>query len=414
MGLQGQEMPDATALAKCLVMVMAGGEGQRLYPLTKRRAKPAVRFAGAYRIIDFTLSNCINSGLRRIHLLAQYASTSLLSHVRRGCGRLLSEELGEGLEVLPPQRMAGDRWYAGTADAVFQNLYVLQQQRPDLVVLLSGDHAYKMDYRPMIAYHLAKKAALTISALAVPKQEAQHLGVLTTDADGRVVDFQEKPAQPKTIPGRPEESLVNMGVYVWDTRALAQEVSRDATQDSSHDFGRDIIPAMVQRGEAVYAYEFVDPRTGEPAYWRDIGTIESYWESHMDLLAVTPRLDLYDQTWPLYTARGRYPPAKTVLGRQAVVSDSLLSEGCVVSGAQVERSILSPGVRVGEGAEVVESIIFDDVEIGPRARIYRAIIDEQTRIPEGYAIGHDPVQDARRFVVLASGITVVPVGAVFD
>ncbi|MCX7599628.1 MAG: glucose-1-phosphate adenylyltransferase [Armatimonadetes bacterium] len=414
MSPQGREMPDVTTLAKCIVMVMAGGEGQRLYPLTKRRAKPAVRFAGAYRIIDFTLSNCVNSGLRRIYLLAQYASTSLFSHVRRGCARLLSEELGEGVEILPPQRMAGDRWYAGTADAVFQNLYLLQQERPDLVVLLSGDHAYKMDYRPMIAHHLRKKAALTISALAVPKKEAQHLGVLATDQEGRVVDFHEKPAEPRTIPGRPEESLVNMGVYVWDTRALVQEVSRDATQESSHDFGRDIIPAMVKRGEAVYAYEFVDPRTGEPAYWRDIGTIESYWESHMDLLEVTPKLDLYDQAWPLYTARGHHPPAKTVLGKQAQVSDSLLCEGCVVSGGQVERSVLSPGVRVGEGAVVVESIIFDDAEIGPGAYIYRAIIDEKLKIPEGYTIGTDPAQDAKRFVIIPSGITVVPVGAVFD
>lgn len=410
----GPDTAHSIALSRCLVMVMAGGEGQRLYPLTKRRAKPAVRFGGAYRIIDFTLSNCINSGLRRIYLLAQYASTSLLGHLRRGCARLLSEELGEGLEILPPQRMASDRWYAGTADAVFQNLYVLQQERPDLVVLLSGDHAYKMDYRPMIAYHLSKGAALTIAALSVPKHEGRNFGVLTTDAEGKVVDFQEKPADPQPLADRPEECLVNMGVYVWNTRALAHEVSRDATQGSSHDFGKDIIPAMVKRGEAVYAYEFVDQRTGRPAYWRDIGTIESYWESHMDLLAANPKLDLHDQSWPLYTARGHYPPAKTVLGRKAVVSDSLLCEGCVVAGGYVERSVLSPGVQVGEGAEVVESIIFDDVRIGAGARIYRTIIDERLQIPDGYTIGHDRAQDAKRFVTTPSGITIVPVGAVFD
>jgi len=414
MGHPARGTPDVAAFGRCLVMVMAGGEGQRLYPLTKRRAKPAVRFGGAYRIIDFTLSNCINSGLRRIYLLAQYASTSLLNHVRRGCGRLLSEELGEAVEVLPPQRMAGNRWYAGTADAVFQNLYVLQEERPDLVVLLSGDHAYKMDYRPMIAYHLSKKAALTVATVAVPKEEGRNLGVLTTDGEGHVISFEEKPAEPQTLADRPQECLVNMGVYVWDTRMLAQEVARDATQDSSHDFGKDIIPAMVRRGEAVYAYEFVEPETGKPAYWRDIGTIESYWESHMDLVAVTPGLDLYDETWPLYTARGHYPPAKTVLGRHAVVSDSLLCEGCVVSGGLVERSILSPGVRVGEGAEVVESIVFDDVDIGPGARIYRAIIDEKLRIPQGYTIGHDRARDAKRFVTGPSGITVVPAGAVFE
>jgi glucose-1-phosphate adenylyltransferase len=398
----------------CLVIVMAGGQGQRLYPLTKRAAKPAVRFAGAYRIIDFTLSNCLNSGLKRMYVLAQYGSTSLLRHLRRGWGRLLTDDLGEFLEVLPPQQMFGDHWYAGTADAIFQNLYVLQQERPDMVVLLSGDHAYKMDYRPMIARHVETEAKLTIASLAVPVENGKNLGVVTVDDEGRVVEFQEKPPNPQAAQGRPDECMVNMGVYVWDTRTLVQEVAADAKADSSHDFGQDIIPSMVKRREAVYAYEFVDARTGKPAYWRDIGTLESYWETHMDLVSVLPELDLYDQAWPLYTAHSPYPPAKTVLGERAAVLDSLVCDGCVVSGARVERSVLSPGVRVGEGAEILESIVFDDVVVGPGARIKRAVIDEGLHIPEGCEIGYDAANDARRFVVGPGGITVVPAGAVLD
>jgi glucose-1-phosphate adenylyltransferase len=405
--------PEAEA-KRCLVIVMAGGQGQRLYPLTRRSAKPAVRFAGGYRIIDFTLSNCLNSGMKRLYVLAQYGSMSLLRHLRRGWGRLLSDDLGEFLEVLPPQQIVGDHWYAGTADAIFQNLYVLQQERPDVVVLLSGDHAYKMDYRPMVRRHLEAGAKLTIASLAVPIEHGKTLGVMTVDEAGQVIEFAEKPDDPKAVPGRPEECLVNMGVYVWDTRALAQEVAADARNDSSHDFGKDIIPSMVERGEGVYAYEFVDQRTGKPAYWRDIGTLESYWSTHMDLVSVLPELDLYDQTWPLYTAHSTYPPAKTVLGHRAQLLDSLVCDGCVVSGAKVERSVLSPGVRVGEGAEIVESIIFDDVVVGPGARIYRGVIDEGMVIPDGFEIGYDAEADAKRFVVGPGGITVVPAGAALD
>lgn len=401
------------ALKRSIVMVLAGGQGQRLFPLTMRRAKPALRFGGAYRMIDFTLSNCVNSGLRRIYVLAQFAATSLMRHLRRGWVHLLADDLGEHIEVLPPQYMSGDRWYAGTADAVFQNLRVLQDERPALVVLLSGDHAYKMDYRRMIAYHLAKSASLTMAALAVPREKACQLGVMGVDASGRVVEFAEKPSDPKPAPGRPDEAMSNMGVYVWDTRVLAEYLTQDAKQQTEHDFGRNIIPAMVQEGERVYAYEFVDPRANRPAYWRDIGTLENYWESHMDLVALVPELDLYDQDWPLYTARGHYPPAKTVLGSQTHLADSLLCEGCVVSGARVERSVLSPGVRVHEGAEVVESILMDEVVVGPSARVRRAVLDEHLQVPADCEIGLDRDKDERRFVVSPGGVTVAPAGVVF-
>ncbi len=397
-----------SAIRSSLVMVLAGGQGQRLYPLTRRRAKPAVRFAGGYRMIDFTLSNCVNSGLRRIYVLAQYAATSLLRHLRRGWMRLFADELGEFLDVLPPQRIASDGWYLGTADSIFQNLFILQEIRPDYVVLLSGDHAYKMDYRPMLAYHLEKGADLTIAALEVPIERGRELGVMHIDEDGRVVEFLEKPAQPPPLPGREDVCLVNMGVYIWTTEALAREVARDATQPTEHDFGRNIIPSMVLRQAPVYAYLFRDPRTGQPAYWRDIGTVDMYWQANMDLVSPQPPLELHDPTWPLYTAYHPLPPAKISGGD---VRDSLISPGCIIDGAQVVRSVLSPGVRVLEGAEVVESIIFDNTVIGRGAKIRRAIIDEGLRIPDGMQIGINHEEDRRRFMVTESGITVVPQGA---
>jgi glucose-1-phosphate adenylyltransferase len=399
-------------LPRTVAMVLAGGQGQRLYPLTKRCAKPALRFAGCYRLIDFTLSNCLNSGLRRIYVLAQYAATSLLRHLRQGWTPLLPDVLGECLEVLPPQRLARDRWYAGTADAIYQNLLVLQQERPELVVLLSGDHVYKMDYRPMIAYHFSRQAVLTIATVPVPLEKARQLGVLQVDKQGRVRSFSEKPADPQPAPGRPGECLVNMGVYVWNTRTLARYVARDATSHSSHDFGKDIIPALLQAGEAVFAYEFTDPQSGRPAYWRDIGTLQSYWESHMDLLAPAPELDLYDASWPLYTARPPYPPAKSLGGDDTRLVDSLVCDGCLVAG-RVLRSVLSPGVRIGEGAEVIESVLLDGVTVGPGARVVRAVVDEGLAVPPGFALGGQPERDRRRFVVTPEGLTVAPAGATF-
>jgi len=398
------------------VMVLAGGEGQRLHPLTSARAKPGVRFGGAYRMIDFTLSNCVNSGLRRIHLLTQYASTSLTRHVRRTWSSRLSDDMDEFVDFVPPQRLFADRWYAGTADAIFQNLFILQEERPEAVVLLSGDHAYKMDYGTMLDYHNEVQADLTLAALTVPRESATQLGVLHADETGRVVDFLEKPADPPGVPGRPDLALANMGVYIWRTRALAEMVSADARTNSTHDFGRDIIPAMVAQQRPVYAYEFADPARSPHPYWRDIGAIESYWQAHMDLVAPVPELDLYDESWPMYTYQAPLPPAKVISGadfRPAHVSDSLLSAGCIVCGAQVTRSVLSPAVRVDPDAEVNESILMDDVLVGAGAALHRVIVDEGVHIPPGYRIGYDPEEDARRFVV-ASGITVVPKRVVLD
>lgn len=400
-----------------IVMVLAGGEGQRLHPLTSGRAKPGVRFGGAYRMIDFTLSNCVNSGLRRILLLTQYASSSLTRHVRSAWAAHLSDEMGEYVDLVSPQRIFADRWYAGTADAIFQNMFILQEERPDYVLVLSGDHAYKMDYSRLLAFHQEKQASLSISCLTVPRLEARQLGVLKVDGEGRVVDFLEKPDDPPGLPDNPEYALANMGVYAWSTPALVEEVSADARLASSHDFGRDLIPAMVAAGKRVYAYPFVAAGRGPQDYWRDIGTLESYWQAHMDLVAPIPELDLYDSTWPIYTHSPSLPPAKVVCGpdfSECAVRNSLLSSGCIASGAEVCRSVLSPRVRVNSGAEVFESIILDEVIVGENARLNRVIVDEGVVIPPGYRIGFEAEEDEARFVVAGQGIVVVPRRVILD
>lgn len=400
--------------ADVLVMVLAGGEGQRLHPLTRRRAKPAVRFGGSYRMIDFTLSNAVNSGCRRLYLLTQFAASSLHKHVRRGWVPLLRDELGEFIEVVPAQRMAGDRWYAGTADAIYQNLFLLQEERPGLVLILSGDHAYKMDYREMIRRHLETEATLTIACLKLPLSECTQLGVLQVDAERRVVGFQEKPPHPRPLPDDPAHALVSMGVYVWDTRELVKRVADDATHDTSHDFGKDIIPRMVAEGAAVYAHHFAHAPGGGEAYWRDIGTIDAYWRANMELVDVVPELNLYDRDWPIYSASEQLPPAKTVHGELSAVTDTLLSAGCIVSGARVHRSILSPGVYVHRGADIAESIILDGAEIGRDARLFRAVVDEGVRIPDGFTIGVDRAADEKRFMVSESGVAVAPHGIIIQ
>lgn len=401
-------------LRESVAMILAGGEGQRLYPLTRLRAKPAVRFGGSYRIVDFTLSNCLNSGLRRIFLMAQYASTSLQRHVSAAWSSLLAEELGEFVEILPPQRLFADRWYASTADAVFQNLMVLQELRPRRVFLLSGDHVYRLDYARLLAYHEEVGAELTIACVPRPREEARQLGVLEVAGDGRVLGFEEKPSDPAPMPNNPAYALVNMGVYLWNTETLVRQVADDATTHSSHDFGKDILPRMVADQAPVYAFFFRRPDSGEPGYWRDIGTLDSYWETALDLVGPLPQLDLYDPHWPILGSRLRQPPAKCVAGEGLAVVDSLLSAGCIISGGRVTSSILSPGVQVLAGAEVSESIVMDEVVIGQGARLHRAIIDEGVRVPAGYEIGQDPEMDRRRFVVTQGGITVVPSGAMLD
>jgi len=401
-------------MRRTLAMVMAGGQGMRLYPLTQRRAKPAVRFGGDYRMIDFTLSNCVNSSLRRIHILAQFAASSLNRHIRRGWIPMFCEELGEYVNLVPPQRIAADRFYAGTADAIYQNLFILQEERPSRVFLLSGDHAYKMDYARMLSFHEQCGAELTIACLKVPRQEATDLGVVAVDGMWRIVEFEEKPSQPRSLPDDPDHCLVNMGVYVWNTAMLVQCVCDDATSHTSHDFGRDILPRLVAKGVPVYAYNFVDPKTGQPAYWRDIGTIDSYWQANMDLAEVTPELDLYDREWPIYTYKGQHPPAKTVHPELTSINQSLLSGGCIVSGATLAKSILSPGVYLHRGAEVTESILMDGVEVGRGARLHRVIADEGVTIPDGVQIGLDHEQDRKQFTVTDGGIVVVPQRAILQ
>ncbi len=402
-------MPAQMGDARPLAIVLAGGQGQRLAPLTNNMAKPAVRFGGCFRMIDFTLSNCINSGIRRIYVLTQYASSSLNQHIRKGWVPLFSDDLGELVEMIPPQRVFAQRWYAGTADAVFQNIALLQEERPDDVVLLSGDHAYKMDYSLMLKHHRETGAALTIACLPLPRQQCTQLGVLNTDADGRVHQFVEKSDDPPPMPDDETRSLVNMAVYVWNTEALVTHLSADARRDTSHDFGRDIIPAMVAADEPVFAYRFVAAGTGQSDYWRDIGTLASYWEAHMALLAAKPALPLDDRTWPIYTYRPVAAVAR-ICGEhpeQCCVRDAILSPGCVGVDAHITRSVLSPGVRI-HGARIDESVLMDNVIVEPGARIRRALVAEGVCIPADTVIGEDAEKDHRRFIVTDGGITVVP------
>ncbi|HCU35917.1 MAG TPA: glucose-1-phosphate adenylyltransferase [Armatimonadetes bacterium] len=407
---QGETMtPVRIDDSRPLAIVLAGGQGQRLAPLTNTMAKPAVRFGGCFRMIDFTLSNCINSGIRRIYILTQYASGSLNRHIRQGWVPLFSDDLGEVVELIPPQRVFAQRWYAGTADAVFQNIYFLQQERPEEVVLLSGDHAYKMDYSLMLEQHRETGAALTIACLPLPRQQCTQLGVLNTGPDGRVNQFVEKPEDPPPMPGDETRSLSNMAVYVWNTEALVSQLSADARRNTSHDFGKDIIPAMVAAGEPVYAYQFVAAGAGQPDYWRDIGTLAAYWEAHMALLSGSPALSLDDRTWPIYTYRPVTAVAR-ICGEhpdQCCVRDVILSPGCVSIDAQITRSVLSPGVKV-HGAVVDESVLMDDVVVEPGARVRRALVAEGVRIPANTVIGEDAEKDHRRFIVTDGGITVVP------
>ena len=399
-------------MKKVLGMILAGGKGERLYPLTKDRTKPAVPFGGIYRIIDFTLSNCVNSNIRRIHVLTQYKSISLNRHVQLGWN-LFSSQLGEFISLIPAQQRLDESWYKGTADAVFQNFYTLQEERPDLVVILSGDHVYKMDYNEMIRYHLEKEADLTVGTIQMPRGTSREFGVIEVDPDYRVVGFQEKPKHPRTLPGNPEAILASMGIYVFNTEMLVRRLIQDAKQKgSSHDFGRDVIPSMVPR-DKVCAFNFWDEERMEPKYWRDVGTLDAYWEANMDLVSIRPQFNLYDFQWPIHTYYSPFPPAKTVhseANRTGVAINSILSGGCIVSGARVEHSILGPNVQIHSYAEVTDSIILEGVSIGRRARIRRAIIDKGITVPEGMVIGFNLDEDRKRFTLSDTDIVVVPKG----
>jgi glucose-1-phosphate adenylyltransferase len=403
------------AVRRTVAMVLAGGQGERLSPLTRDRAKPAVPFGGIYRIIDFTLSNCMNSGIRRIHVLTQYKSYSLDRHIKQGWD-ILQREMGECVDVIPPQRRTGEGWYQGTADAVFQNIYTLEMERPDWVLILGGDHVYKMDYSEMLAAHITSGADLTVGCTEVPLGEATRMGVLSADHHGRVVRFEEKPVHPDPMTDNPGCALASMGIYVFNTNVLTREVVTDANGDTQHDFGKNIIPDMVRRGARVMTFPFRDRNSGTTKYWRDIGTLDSYYDANMDLVSVTPVFNLYDSEWPIRTYQPQAPPAKSVFrgdARQGEVLDSLVSNGCIISGARVEHSILGPRVFVHSWAHVEDAVIFDDVKIGRNVRVRRAIIDKGVEIPPGETIGHDLEKDRNRFTVTDNGVVVIPKGFTF-
>jgi glucose-1-phosphate adenylyltransferase len=382
-----------------------------LYPLTKDRAKPAVPFGGIYRIIDFTLSNCLNSGLRKIVVLTQYKSFSLDKHLRLGWN-IFNNELNEYIEQIPPQQRISDQWYQGTADAVYQNIYTLEKEQPEMVLILSGDHIYKMDYRSMALFHLENKADLTIACMEVPLNEGKRFGIIKTDEENRIVGFHEKPSEPIPSPNNPEVTLASMGIYLFNTTTLVKAIIDDAKQDTNHDFGKNIIPEMIG-SKRVYAYPFAEGTNNNLNYWRDIGTLDAYWEANMDLVRESPEFNLYDKDWPIRTHQEQNPPAKTTFkktlpGEQTdTILSSIVSGGCIISGAKVEGCILSPDVRVGTNSEIYDSIIMESVRIGENVKIRKAIIDKSVNIPDYMSIGYNREEDSKHFTVTDSGITVV-------
>ena len=391
-----------------LVILLAGGAGERLYPLTRDRAKPAVFFGGPYRIIDFTLSNCINSGLRRIFIATQYKSLSLNRHIRMGWS-LVSEELGEFVEILPPQKRVSEHWYQGTADAVYQNLYSIAQENPQHVIVLSGDHVYKMDYAKMLRFHNERGAAMTLAAIEIPIQEASRFGVLSVDEQDKVTGFVEKSKDAPSIPGSPDLALGSMGIYIFDTDVLLKALEADAVKPSSHDFGKDIIPALITE-LPTYAYRFYDENKKSSKYWRDIGTLDAFFDANMDLCGVDPEFNLYDPEWPMRTYQPQAPPAKFVFAeksRRGEALDSIISPGCIISGSRVTGSVLCPNVRVHSYGIIEQSMLMPGVRVGRHARIRRAIIDRDVLIPRGAVIGFNPEEDRMRHTVTDLGVVIV-------
>ena len=401
------------ATRETIALVMAGGRGSRLKQLTANTAKPAVPFGGKFRIIDFTLSNCINSGVRRVGVLTQYKSHALIRHLHQGWG-FLRGQFGEFIELLPAeQRTEIPSWYAGTADAVYQNIQFIREHQPAHVLILAGDHIYKMDYGQMLAQHVANKAKVTVGCLEVPLDEACDFGVMSVDSERRILSFDEKPEQPSPIPGRDDIALVSMGIYVFDARFLLDMLSRDAgVNESSHDFGRDVIPAAIREEAAVYAFPFRDLyNPGKQGYWRDVGTVDAYWRANLELTEVLPELNLYDEKWPIWTHPAQVAPAKFVLdkdGERGYAVDSLISGGCIISGAAVRRSILFVNSRVETGSEVDQSLLLPGVQVGRNCRIKRAIVDEDCVIPDDSVIGGDEGTPlSKMYHVTRSGITLV-------
>ncbi|MDQ6957583.1 MAG: glucose-1-phosphate adenylyltransferase [Mariprofundaceae bacterium] len=409
-------MPDITMqrhisklTSETLAIVLAGGRGSRLKALTDWRAKPAVPFGGKFRIIDFPLSNCINAGIRHISVVTQYKSHSLQRHLQRGWG-FLSGQFGEFIEVLSAQQRTGEGWYAGTADAIYQNLDIMRHYNPEYVLVLAGDHIYKMDYGKMVAAHAANGADITVGCIPVPLEEAGAFGVMDINDEGRIIEFAEKPDNPKPMPGDDEKSLASMGIYVFSTEYLRHHLMEDAKDEtSSHDFGKDIIPSAIKNAN-VFSFRFMNANTGAPGYWRDVGTIDAYWEANVDLANINPELDLYDNSWPIWTYQEQLPPAKFAFddeGRRGMAVDTMLSGGCLITGTIVRHSVLFSNVRIHSFSEVEDSVVLPDVEIRRGCRIRRCVIDKGARIPEETVIGEDPVEDAKRFYVSENGIVLV-------
>jgi len=394
-------------------MILAGGVGERLYPLTKAKAKPAVPFGGIYRIIDFTLSNCLHSGIRRIFVLTQHKSLPLDRHLWLGWSSLFRTELGEFLATVPPQQRLVREWYRGTADAVFQNIDLLSHERPKFVLILAGDHVYRMDYRAMLQFHLSKNAEVTIACTTVPIEDASRFGVMEVDENDRIIGFEEKPQKPKPLPNDPLHALISMGIYLFNTETLVRAVIQDAKRtDSDHDFGKNVIPSLVQQGAQVFAFNIRKELPPLFHYWQDIGTLDSYYEAHIELVSPNPSFPLHDDEWTIRTYLPPLPPA--VLKGDAVAKCCVVSPGCVIEeGAIVEHSILSPGVYIGKGAVVRRSILLHRVRVNERCRLEKVIVDEDVTIPQGEQIGVDLERDRRRFTVTERGVVIIPVGVAF-
>ncbi len=403
---------------KVLTFVMAGGKGERLFPLTRERTKPAVPFGGIYRIIDFTLSNCINSGLRKVCVLTQYKSSSLNHHLIKGWN-MLNSELGEYIDAVPAQQRIGESWYLGTADSIYQNLYLVNEELPEYVLILAGDHIYKMNYARMIESHRQERADLTVAVVEMQGNHTRNLGVFEVDEQMRVKGFEEKPDAPKTIPGKSGPVYASMGIYVFNRRTLIEELEEDAAmKESAHDFGKNLIPQMLRKQKKIFAYNFKELHTGRPGYWRDIGDIEAYYQANMDLVKVTPEFNLYDRDWPIRTCQEQFPPAKTLWSgeddkkRIGQALNSLIANGCIISGGLVNSSILSSAVRINSFSQVTDSILMEGVDVGRRAKVRRAIVDKNVKISQGALIGYNSAQDKKRFTVTESGIVVLPKGNV--
>lgn len=391
-----------------LTFILAGGKGERLNPLTRDRAKPAVPFGGIYRIIDFTLSNCVNSGLRRIFLLTQYKSFSLQRHLLEGWN-IYSNQLGEFIDIIPAQQRIGADWYKGTADAIFQNIYAIEDYNPKLILILAGDHVYKMDYRKIVDYHIERKADMTVGCIRMPKEESVNFGIIEVDSLNRVFGFQEKPQEPHTIPGTPDQIYGSMGIYLFNADVLLKELGVDAKRtDSDHDFGKNIIPQMIAKKMSVFAYQF-DDEVNVSSYWRDIGTRDAYYQANMDLVGPHPKFNLYDKSWPLRTYHHQYPPIKVMAtaSHKGSIENSLIASGCVIEGARIVNSVLSSNVTVKNSAEITNSVIMEGVVVCEGAKIQNAIVDKDNVVPAGCKIGFDLIKEREKFAVTTSGIVIV-------